>query len=819
MITKEILWINRRNLQYVKRRNPKKLIRLVDNKYKTKQFLSQRGIPVGETYALINDRKELYQFDFDSILSDSFVVKPNKWSKWRGIFLVKKTKKVHKGTLHWSECLIKWLAKYMPKYYPVPEFTSWYRIGKEYFSDLAFKKKLLPTFDGNYTLWNKPDSILVEEKLIPGNGFEVFCEYGLADMRVIVANLVPVAAMIRVPTKYSWGKANLAQWGVWLGLDIVTGKVKSLKLGKKLYQTKFPKLYEHFQHLLVPFWSDILSYSANVQYFVNLWFIGIDWVITDMWPKLLEVNGKSGLEIQNISMIPLQKILHKIIDLNVPTPRKWVEISKSLFSPQKVSSISKSKVIYLSQKGVFCWKKGEQKQCQDVIVEANTKKKRCYFSQRLASKLKDSNNTVLTLTGGVVLRDVSFSLSDSLAWNRIQLGTNVLERYYIKPIHKSHPSIKFLSQDRIMDDELNDLQILDQKLHEIGKKINLTKFLKPKNYLDEFDKFVSKRGKYNPSFKYDFPRNEELIVLGTDLKKLYDEHQQGSLLKSGFAQLFYEKIGELQSKIGLIKACKKQDFDKIGEMNHALYGVVDAKLFEQSQKHIQTIKNYGEKIIGKKLSRPQIIKSIKKALETYNCKNVKLRLDQPMFSRISVSIADNCAVNLSPHASFGEHELASKLEHEIGVHVRRFLSGKKTGWYLLSKGTAYYQRDEEGLAIYLAEQVYRQIFSNYRNQAVYKNYVLAQLAQEHNFQQLVDIILNGGFMRSTASGYASVFNKVLKLKKGIKHTKEIHPWAIHFMWKMYLEGYKKICDWVENWGNVEQLMIGKIKVEDLEFIV
>jgi glutathione synthase/RimK-type ligase-like ATP-grasp enzyme len=37
----------------------------------------------------------------------------------------------------------------------------------------------------------------------------MYCEYGLADIRVIVFNLIPVAAMLRVPTKESDGKANL----------------------------------------------------------------------------------------------------------------------------------------------------------------------------------------------------------------------------------------------------------------------------------------------------------------------------------------------------------------------------------------------------------------------------------------------------------------------------------------------------------------------------------------------------------------------------------------------------------------------------------
>jgi hypothetical protein len=55
------------------------------------------------------------------------------------------------------------------------------------------------------------DTIILEELILPGEGFKKYCEYGLADVRVIVFNLIPVAAMLRVPTLESDGKANLSQ--------------------------------------------------------------------------------------------------------------------------------------------------------------------------------------------------------------------------------------------------------------------------------------------------------------------------------------------------------------------------------------------------------------------------------------------------------------------------------------------------------------------------------------------------------------------------------------------------------------------------------
>jgi glutathione synthase/RimK-type ligase-like ATP-grasp enzyme len=73
--------MNARNLKYIKKFNPKKAIRLADNKLKTKKFLSLRGIPVPETYGVIDSRKALFDFDRNSLPEKEFVVKPNKGSK------------------------------------------------------------------------------------------------------------------------------------------------------------------------------------------------------------------------------------------------------------------------------------------------------------------------------------------------------------------------------------------------------------------------------------------------------------------------------------------------------------------------------------------------------------------------------------------------------------------------------------------------------------------------------------------------------------------------------------------------------------------
>jgi len=49
---------------------------------------------------------------------------------------------------------------------------------------------------------------------------ELLGTYGLPDIRVIAYNMVPVMAMMRIPTKESGGKANIHGGACAVGIDI-----------------------------------------------------------------------------------------------------------------------------------------------------------------------------------------------------------------------------------------------------------------------------------------------------------------------------------------------------------------------------------------------------------------------------------------------------------------------------------------------------------------------------------------------------------------------------------------------------------------------
>jgi len=810
-IVYSILGINKRNLAYIKRLNPQKNIRLADNKHKTKQFLEQRGIPVPKTYAYITDRKQLLDFDFWSLASDVFVAKPNKWSKGKWIFILQRFPNIPQKNESW---LFQQLSQSLEDYFH--KDLVYYPYGYSYrdtvLSDRALKKKLVAVLEWNYTLANRPDTILIEEKILPGAWFEQFCAYGLADIRVIVCNLVPVAAMLRMPTEKSWWVANLAQWGMAFGVDIASGQIRTLATNEKIYYNNFPEEYKHLYKFTIPFWEDILLHSANIQYFVNMGYIWVDWVITPDGPKLLEVNGKAGLEIQNISGVPLQKVLDKISDLEISTPQKWIEVARSLFTPTKNSSIPQSKVLYLSQKGTLSLTTDNQTEDMDVVIVTKPNRTRNYTSLEIVDSIKNADHMHMKVWQ-VVLKNISLYGVDRIKGQRIELGSSVLKNYYIKPVHKSHANIKFISSKNILEAEVDELMILDRKLQDIAWKFSLLRRLFPVNYLQEFDTFVSHRGKYNPTFSYNFPTFKEITLRKSQLQQLRDEHKGSRALQSPFAQLFYEKFDEVDDKLNLMYAYKKQDHALIHQYNEKLFGAIEEEQVLQSQ----NLMHFRDPLMYDKSQKIDITETrdlIHNTFIKYGILKYNIVMDSWLLGRISFLNSSVPTIKLSPTFRWTRWELVGQLEHEIGVHLQRAVNGRKTKWLILQKWTAHYLVQEEWLAVYTAQKKVQEYFPHFYNATMHRKYVFVDFSEKLSFFELTTL-LKDIYPHKTL---AWLFRSVTRLKRGCIDTSLVNQGTTLMKDKVYLDGYKKISDWTLEGGDIAQLMIGKIKIEDLSLI-
>ena len=429
------------------------------------------------------------------------------------------------------------------------------------------------------------DKIIIEEKLVPGKGFQDFCDYGLADIRIIVFNLVPVAAMIRIPTDKSEGKANIATGGIGAGIDLGNGQVNSIFIKKKLYRNKFPSAYEHLKHKQIPFWDELLLLSSKVQYFVNLGYLALDRVITQDGPKLLEINARAGLEIQNIADIRLKRVLDKIEDLKIQDPEKGVQISQTLFSKNKREAIKKNQILYLAQRGDFKILTTEGEESYPVLVQVNPHSKSNEISPDLYEKIKSDSKFphFLELEEQILFKNLRYKLG--VDESKISLGQKAVSNFLIKPSKKDERFVNILNPEKLINIELGELHQIDQRVEKYHKRYLLSSRLRPLNYLQELDHFIEAKGNYDPIFEYRFPKLE-LWQKWQDELLSFQESLEKSQLKSLILKLFRDKTAEILIRSQLLHAYMVQDFAQIQHFNEQLFGKMDPKILTVSKEKV-----------------------------------------------------------------------------------------------------------------------------------------------------------------------------------------------------------------------------------------
>ena len=766
-----ILWVNKRYLKYIKPFNPKKEIKLADSKLKTKKLLENLDIPHPKLLDIIKTRRQLRNYDFSKFVWKDFVVKPNKWSKWKWILIC-----------HMID-------------------ENFIKTSSNIVSVDDFKKQIADILDGKYslTLWN--DIALIEEKIIPSDEFSIFCEYGLADIRLISMNLVPVMAMLRYPTKESEGKANIAKWGIGFWVDITNWKIVSMYYKRKIYKKEFPQEYKEFKNKQIPYWDDILLYSSQIQYFTNIGYLGLDWVIAKNGPNLLEINARAWMEIQLVNGEWLENRLKKVEDMSISSPSKWVEIWKTLFSKSTTNPTIKKDMIYLQQPWIL---KTEDKSIP-IIVKVDLDNKFNYVSSSL---IDDFDSSYTLKFNDIILNNIKFEKNDKL-WNTITLWRKELEDFIIIPKKKDIKSFEIWNSKKYLTTEENILMELDNHIDLLSKKLNISKIVKPTNYMEELDNFITWGWNYNPKFEYKYPSDKKLENIEDEIKSIKEKYfDVKSELHSELLDLFKEKLEESEIKLNLIKAYKKQDFKLIGKYNTLLYGSVNEELLTLAKTKIWPV---FDKKLGRRFSIQEVVKKTKKHLKQKWLENIKVKVESDVSSRILVKRWEPIIVAINKNSEFYEKEIDMILAHEIDVHVIRYINWKKSWWKILQSGTWFYLKDEEWLAIWNS---FRYLPDDYEKKAIYEKYYLLSQAEKTDFVSLANIIK----WLYPEDGLLKIFRRTLRFKRWIQNTAFRWEWTVYYKDKIYLDGYIKVKNWVEEGGDFEAMLKWKYKIEDLKFI-
>lgn len=761
--------------------------------------MEQRGIPVPGTYDVIRTSQQLREYDFWTLPVDERIIKPTKWSRWRGIYRVKRLDKPIEVN-NWPS----WTLSRLFSSKKESKFPYQYRVSGEIISDTTLKRMLSDILRWMNSLMGSYDTIILEELIHPGEGFQKYCEFWLADIRLIVFNLIPVAAMLRVPTAESDGKANLDQWAIGFGVEVWTWRIISLSKWWKAWATNFPAPYEWFENKQLPYREDILQYSSKIQYLVNLWYLALDWVITPDGPKLLEINARAWLKFQNASLLPLKKRLDKIADIEVTTPEKWVEIAQSLFGKHKTWWAPASQVVYLSQ----YWTLKQWTERLECVVHIDLNKTQNYLSPDLRALVNWGRWGELKLQHGPVFEDIHWKESKDSQQATIVLWKYAVSSYYIKPLNKINTKTDFINPKNLIRSELDQLHILDQQVEKLGRRVNTSKILKPTNFLEELDRFVTHNGVYDPKFIYHWPSDERLDFTLRTAQKLLKQYFWSSSLQSSFALLFKEKIHEIVLKNELIRAYKQQNYKLIHEKNIELFGDFDDRLITLSREKILDASIFDRSQLWPLLSKTRMKSLIRKYLQERGFTTVQIIFTAEISSRISVIRSNPLRVQIADDAVFRETELLGTLAHEVDVHIQRYINGLDTGWKILKNWTTWYIRDEEGLAIFESSKHWPEW---YEKPGMYAKYRLLSESRWKTFSEFVNHIrlVNWHTLYKW-------FKFAMRVYKWIQNTWLSNDYRYYMKDKVYLEWYELIKLVSEE--ERKDMMIGKVKKTDLNNI-
>ncbi len=320
-----VLGINARNLNYLRPSNKMRAVRIADNKLLAKKVLSRAGLPVLQTFSVVERPSQIKNLDWRNLPS-TFALKPNRGLAGEGIIIVYGRKKK----------------------FPY----SWIKADKKLIDVKDLQNHIYNIIEGNYSLSNLPDTAFFEERIKLLKLFKPYVYRGIPDIRIIVYNSIPVMAELRLPTKESGGKANLHLGGIGVGIDMGSG-VTTTAIQKDKIIEYLPQSRLLLSGIHIPEWKEVLRMAINAQETSRIGFLGVDIAIDrEKGPVILELNARPGLSIQIANLSSLKEKLQRVKGLKIKNVSKGVQIARDLFGgevEEELEEISGRKVIGINE--------------------------------------------------------------------------------------------------------------------------------------------------------------------------------------------------------------------------------------------------------------------------------------------------------------------------------------------------------------------------------------------------------------------------------------------------------------------------------------
>ncbi len=758
-----ILGLNARNLLYIKPFNDRKNFVFADDKLKTKHFLAARGVSVPRLYGVIRNKSELQKFDFSS-LPNKFVLKPNLGSGGEGIIPFVKT-----------------------------DHTHWHTISGKKMTLDEVKQHIVDIIDGRFSITGGMDSAFFEQLIITHDGLKPYTYRGLPDIRVIVFNMIPVMAMLRLPTKESDGKANLRQGAVGIGLDLAKGQTTYICHHGKVVN-EIPDVGPI--KIQLPYWEKILEIAIKSQVVTNLGFLAADISIDQtVGPVLLEINARAGLQLQVANQAGLRKRLERVKGLKVKTPQQGIRIAKDMFG-----NVTERTITNISGKTII----GNEEQIEVLITPAfkipaiiSTSQSSTTVNEAFMAKLGKKPPEKLKFILANKRITTIYKLNPEQE-SEIVIGRRALQDFLIDPNKVSTAAAPktlpdFKTNKSFYVSKVNYYES-DKTLVKIDRQVKLVSRLNPLNLAEELGKFREDPF-YNPQFVYQQPN--------LDFPKMYELLTNIQTDETALGELFEGKKAELKLRLDLISRIGSQEFDEYSTLN---FPQPTQAQFESAlqiiKKRLNTVDPPEQDISAEKAAE-----MFQETLNEYNLTDWKVELTKNTSGRCSVSKFGK--IFIRQDAVFSQARVKRLIAHEIETHILTNENGSRQPYQIFKIGTANYLSTQEGLAMYNELYASEKAGFNYQFLSGAGGVLASHFASQLSFSETYNNLIDLGYPTQRALALT------LKAKRGFEDTKQkgsFNKSAIYYI------GYEEIMEYLKQGGDITDLYIGKINIHQIPLI-
>ncbi len=748
--------------------------KLADSKLKTKEFLKAKWVAVPETLAIIKKHAEVT----DKLVGEfeaPFVIKPNNGFGWKGIYVIDSI------DASWNFVVNTWEVL-------TPEFV---------------KKHLLNVLDGFFSLSGSRDKVIIEKKIEIAKEVQILGTFGLPDIRIICFNMVPVIAMLRVPTEESDGKANLHGWACAAWIDIGTWKLTYITQHSNIVKS-VPGIGD-IRWLVIPEWDKMLKIAVTVQKETNIGYLGCDIVMDDRdGPLLLEINIRPGLEVQVANMARLKDRLERVEWVYINSVEKGVRLWRDLFSwdiEEKIRNLSGKQVVWAREYITLFHDEKKYKYLAETrsgrtfsILDKD------FVENVLKIETKDLKKNKLSLKIDILWETKTINFVVKEMWGvNIILGLNALRGLLIDPFKYKKWELP-VTQNTEYEKTTNfavtknyeaQLKKIDKSIVNIDKKLLILKHITPLNILEEKQKFIESSGEYIPKLKY------APVIL--DLDKFEKEIKDLEIPDIPLSWIYLRKKEEVLYKIKFLKAFWESDVKAQTKYSKKIFGKPNNQNLEYCREVLDARPEF--KLEAEQLDFNDVVAYVKKFNHIYGI-NIKVKRSD----KVARFVMKGHSLYFRDSSTVWKKEMRSIVAHEIEGHFLRKFNGKKMDYSLFGHGTAGYLEIDEGIAIYNQNRFLNTFDKKYY--WIFEWYHLVDFALNNSYRQLVDEAMD-----ICNYDLEEAFYKILRLKRWFARFDDEGAFVKN---SVYLNGLLKVEAFVHNWGDLKELYLGKITIEDLE---